>query len=79
MTLNTPITITVSGPTASGKTSIMDYIGDALRNVGISVTIDYGTDGDPHRPPPVQAKCIEHVRDRAHIIIREQNTPRTKS
>ena len=60
--------ITISGTTASGKTTIQEYIAQLLGERFSNVTIDYGVDGDPNRSEDVREKCVTNLVNRGTKI-----------
>jgi uridine kinase len=71
------ITITVSGPSGAGKTTIMELIAMYLDNEGFSnINIDYGADGNPRRTISQRVRCTQHVASRVNVTIKEQQALR---
>ena len=76
--MNHFLTITVAGQTGSGKTLIQQVIAHALWARGISVDIDWGIDGDPHRELGRTEEILANVAPNMHVKVTTQQWPRQR-
>lgn len=76
---NQTVTVTVAGPTGSGKTAILQKIATMLIADGVSnVLVDWGMDGCPHRTPEQCNKVIDSMNKRGTaVLIKEVHTSRS--
>ena len=68
------VTVTVSGPTAAGKSGVATLLADMLRDLGVKVEHDTGSDGPISGPPA--ARVAANGAAGLVVTIREVNTLR---
>lgn len=66
------ITITISGPTGSGKTTIQQWIAEQLSTKFKQVDIDWGLDGNPQRNSASLENCLHAISDKIQITVETQ-------
>lgn len=75
--MNNKITVTVTGGSASGKTTIADLLYEFLVDQGFKTgQITFEELDDARRAKYKEAR-IQAIKDRAHITIKEKQAPRS--